>query len=252
MFPEIPNNFTNNMINISPNMPNIIPNISPNMTSNNPQNNISYNLMNANDNSLYIQNFQQMWNYMMQQNAIKEDLNKMNNILSLINLPVLLPYHSKHPLINCKTPQRAKISPSWKCNWCGKDYSYDVPTFYCTCCDFDLCQKCLLSLYAFQIVIYNYNMETIIENEIINNKFFKPNIHNHPLVPILREASYYTSDLRCNFCLKEIPNIQEFYYCSLCNHCVCQFCYNNMMIQEQSNHIRDNEEYLSGDQLKSN
>ena len=193
--------------------------------------NLPYNPMNASNESLYMQLYQKTWNN-MQQNAVKEDLNKMNNILSLINLPVILPFHTHHPLINCKTPRRSEIgkSPTWKCNGCGIDYTYNVPSFYYTCCDFDLCQKCLLNLYAFQIVIYNYNFGMITENNIYNKTFFTEKvqrIHNHPLVPIIRENSYYTSDFNCNMCFQPIPKEQEFYYCSLCNFCICQLCYNN-------------------------
>ena len=76
--------------------------------------------------------------------------NKLN-ILSLINLPIVVPYHSQHPLISCFTPVRAENSPGWKCNVCNFKNSFNVPTFYCTACDFDLCQKCLLGLSAFMI-----------------------------------------------------------------------------------------------------
>ena len=185
------------------------------------------NAMVGSQNSLYNQNFQQTWNNMQQNQVqlIETNFNNLNNILSLINLPVLLPYHSHHPLINCKTPGRAKPGSYWKCNSCGSDYSYNVPTFYCTNCDFDLCQKCFLSLYAYQIVVYNYNMGIIQENNNTNPNFYNPKIHNHPMVLILREASYYTSNLKCNLCIKEINKQEPFNYCSLCNYCICNNCY---------------------------
>ena len=76
-------------------------------------------------------------------------------IAALINLPVVIPVHNQHPLINCKTPGRREICSPWKCNNCWSIYSYDVPSFYCTACDYDLCQKCFLSLNGFMIAIYN-------------------------------------------------------------------------------------------------
>ena len=122
---------------------------------NNNNNNLGPNFMNMNNNSLYQQKFQQTY-ALMQQNPplIETNLNNMNNILSLINLPVLVPYHIEHPLINCKTPGRALPNHNWVCNQCNKHYSYNVPCFYCTNCDFDLCQKCFINLYAYQIVVY--------------------------------------------------------------------------------------------------
>ena len=205
------NNQGNNFININP------------ITLNN-----SNNPMLGSANSLYAQNFQQTWNNMQGNvNLIETNFNNMNNILSLINLPVVVPYHSHHPLINCKTPGRNKPGNYWKCNNCGADYSYNVPTFYCTNCDYDLCQKCFLSLYAFQIVIYNYNMGIIRTNENTNPNYYFPFIHEHPMVLISREASYYTSDLKCNLCFQDIIKENPFHYCSLCNYCICIPCYNS-------------------------
>ena len=199
-------------------------------------NNISEtNPMNGSQETLYMNNFQLIWNCMqLTPNVIEEDLNQMNNILSLINLPVILPYHKKHPLINCKTPQRIMKSPNWSCNWCKQSYSYNVPSFYCTNCDYDLCQRCFLKLNAFQIIIYNYRMGLIEEKEIPNTSFFNSAIHYHPMVPILREASYYTSDLKCNLCINNIQKEQEFYYCSLCNYCICLYCYINKISMQKN------------------
>ena len=114
-------------------------------------------LMNTAGNSLYDQNIFSTWkNMKMPNNSSLNniDFNDRSNILSLINLPIIVPYHNKHPLINCKTPGRNTGNNCWRCDNCSTNYSLDVPTFYCTACDFDLCQKCLLSLNAFMIAIY--------------------------------------------------------------------------------------------------
>ena len=109
-----------------------------------------------NSNSLLSENIQQtMNNFQQKKNYIHTNFNNMTNILSLINLPIVIPCHNQHPLINCKTPGRAEISKFWICNNCMGSYSYSVPSFYCTACDYDLCQKCLLSLSAFMIAVYN-------------------------------------------------------------------------------------------------
>ena len=135
----------------------------------NQNNQAGINMMNqymmtaSSNNNLYLQNMQPTWQNMQPINNFvnQYNLNNKNNILSLINLPIITPYHSHHPLISCLTPGRAEMSANWKCNGCGCQYSYNVPTFYCTACDFDLCQRCLLSLSAFMIAIYNYNMSSL-------------------------------------------------------------------------------------------
>ena len=217
---------------------------------NNNNNNLGPNFMNMNNNSLYQQKFQQTY-AIMQQNPplIETNLNNMNNILSLINLPVLVPYHIEHPLINCKTPGRALPNHNWVCNQCNKHYSYNVPCFYCTNCDFDLCQKCFINLYAYQIVVYNYNYGPLQVNSIVNRDFYKSHIHNHPLVLIQRDESYYVSDYHCNFCTKAILKNEPFHFCSVCNYCVCQTCY-NVKLKPQGNKLCNDPEYLSQDQMK--
>ena len=65
--------------------------------------------MQLSQNSLYMQKFQQT-NYNMKNNPniSQLNLNNKSNILSLINLPAVLPSHSEYPLVNCKTSGRDK------------------------------------------------------------------------------------------------------------------------------------------------
>ena len=183
-----------------------------------------------NSNSLFSENIQQTMNNFEQNKKkyIQTNFNNMTNILSLINLPIIVPYHNKHPLINCKTPGRNTGNNCWRCDNCSTNYSLDVPTFYCTACDFDLCQKCLLSLNAFMIAIYNYSKGNIyLSQQFDNAKYYEPKLHNHPIVRILREPTFTEVYLKCNMCLKDIQKDEEFYFCSLCNYCICVNCYQN-------------------------
>ena len=183
----------------------------------------------------------------MQNPSLNEiNFNDRSNILSLINLPIVVPYHDNHPLINCKTPGRYKGNNYWKCNNCSTNYTYNVPTFYCTACDFDLCQKCLLGLNAFMIAIYNYSKSNIYMSQQFDNvEYYKQNLHIHPIVRILREPTYTEVPLKCNMCLKDIQRDEEFYFCSLCNYCICINCY-GMNVNKQ---FVTNPEYLSGNQM---
>ena len=189
------------------------------------------NYMSAN--SLFTQNIQRTMNNFQQikRNYIHTNFNNMTNILSLINLPIIVPYHAEHPLINCKTPGRIDEKFNfWECDSCKAQYSYDVPTFFCTACDFDICQKCILSLGAFWIIIYNYNLGNLCETQIneespYTRKNLEKKIHHHPIIKIIREPSYYENKTKCNLCFKDIQNNDEFYFCSLCNYCICLNCY---------------------------
>lgn len=219
-------NFSNNNINMQNNM-NMSGNIMPPMNQSAQLNQMNQNTNNINPNSLYMMNFQQTWQNMQPSvKLIEINFNNMTNILSLLNLPIIVPCHSQHPLIGCKTVGRNIPGAYWKCNCCFNDYSYNVPTFYCTACDYDLCQKCLLSFFACQIVIYNYSIgNTQATQQFTNMNFFNPKIHNHPTMKILREPTYFENKLRCNNCMRDIQLIEPFNYCSLCNFCLCLNCY---------------------------
>ena len=204
-----------------------------------------------NSNNLFNQNVQNTWQCMLPNNFVNQtNLNNKTNILSLINVPIIVPYHSNHPLISCQTIGRAELSPSWKCNVCGSDYSYNVPTFYCTACDFDLCQRCLLYLSAFAISLYNYSSNSMNQiQQFTNNLLFFKNIHQHPIVKIVRDQTYAEVCLKCNSCFKVLQKDEPFHYCSLCNYCICLNCFQKNTI---SNQFVNNPEYLAGDQMNVN
>jgi hypothetical protein len=111
------------------------------MNQMNELNQMNKNTMNLNQNSLYMMNFQKTWqNMQLTVKLLNVNFNNMSNILSLLNLPIIVPCHSQHPLIHCKTEGRKGTGTNWICNCCYTNYSYDVPTFYCTACDF-ICVK---------------------------------------------------------------------------------------------------------------
>ena len=222
---------------------------------NNPNNNVMP-INQLNQNTLYEQILQQTYQN-LQSNVclININFNNMTNILSLLNLPIVIPFHPIHPLINCTTPGRDFGNNCWKCNNCSLLYSYSVPTFYCTSCDYDYCQKCVLSLQSSEIVIYNYQLN----DELINFKddyskkqieFYKPHIHNHPIIKILREPCFFENKLKCNFCFNDINQTEQFYYCSLCNYCICEKCY--VEKDKKDEKFVDNPEYFSNNQMEKN
>ena len=56
--------------------------------------------MNSSENSLYNQNIDSTWKNMQNPSLNEINFNDRSNILSLINLPIVVPYHAQHPLIN--------------------------------------------------------------------------------------------------------------------------------------------------------
>ena len=85
------------------------------------------------------------FDFLSTDNNNKNNYNSQKNnsdILSLLNSSIQINVHN-HPLRYCYAIERQNYGTGWTCNKCSKSYSYDTPSFYCTICDFDLCQKCL-------------------------------------------------------------------------------------------------------------
>ena len=61
---------------------------------------------------------------------------------TIIDSSVLIKSIHAHPLIQCITKKRPIFCWSWTCNKCDQRFEYSEPSFYCTFCDYDLCQKC--------------------------------------------------------------------------------------------------------------
>ena len=211
------------------------------------------------------------------------NLNNMNNsqmsLLSLINSPVLVSDHN-HPLIYSFTLDRARFGDSWRCNKCSSifEYKYNIPSFYCIFCDFDLCEKCLLQHQLFEIILYDYNYHLFDltpnnSNQLFNWQSIFP-CHQHLLTLIKKINNNY--NWKCNVCNMIYNNSQAFYYCSLCDFYLCQKCViqwmafmnsqlkinlnlannigdnssNNNENNSGSNLKIENPDYLSSDQLK--
>ena len=160
-------------------------------------------------------------------NVISSNKNDMSNLLSLINLPILIKKYHEHPLINCLTPGRfTEENKEWICDICRKYYYYKVPSFYCINCDFDLCQTCFLNLVTEDIIVYNYDSKICyIEGRPINEKYLNKNVHFHPMLQIKRENTHIMAQMKCNNCTKIFEKNEIFYFCNLCNYSLCIECY---------------------------
>ena len=64
------------------------------------------------------------------------------------------------------------------------------------------------------------------------------------MVKIQREKTHFVLGLKCNKCIKDLERNEQFYYCSLCNFCICSSCYG-----KTSSNFINNPDYLSGDQM---
>ena len=141
------------------------------------------------------------------------------DILKLINKPTNTEH--QHPLVFCFTPQRIIKGDFWTCNKCSLRHPYDIPSFYCTFCDYYLCQNCLGKYKLNQVKINkkNYNEEQGANVFKWQQKFDE---HKHLLTFILKRNKNFS--WTCNKCAKEYKNNEPLFYCSLCDYDLCFKC----------------------------
>jgi hypothetical protein len=185
--------------------------------------------------------------------------NKKNIPLSLFNSSILIPDHP-HPLFSCLTQQRANYSNCWTCKKCQCNYPYNVPSFYCTSCDFDICQKCIMFYPLYQIELYDYNNGGYNFNNVMINQQ-DPNLrlglHNHPLkliqIPPYNANKYSINCLKCKNKINKSNSNDAFLYCSLCNFYACTNCFNNPQFsQSQPQQQFNNQNQMSQMQFNPN
>ena len=240
------NNMGNNMgnNNMGNNMGNN--NMGNNMGNNNMGNNIGNNMNNNNMNfTQHFQNLHSMFTQMVPGQNYNIDFGNRKNIpLSLIHSSVIILDHP-HPLFSCLTPQRANYSNFWTCKKCQCNYAYTVPSLYCTLCDFDICQKCLMGYPLYQIELYDYKNDAYNFNNVMINQQdpnLRLNLHNHPLkiiqIPDYNSKKFGINCLNCNSKINKINSNDAFFYCSLCNFYICTNCFTN---NSQMNNMQFNQ-----------
>ena len=218
----------NNPMNI---MMNGINNPMNNQGNPNNQMNPFYNSNNSvNNNQIQnqssINNFPPNEQYAYSMNNMKSD---SFSLLNKIVNSILIEAHN-HPLYSCYVYR----NNFWTCNNCGYDYEPKIPAFYCTNCQFNLCQNCLNQYPLHKIRLYDYSKNEYFNIQLNQNN---SNLHLHFLAKIGYE-NYNNNNyvIHCKNCRNDIKLSQSFFYCSLCNYYVCENCFNNsQQINQQSN-----------------
>jgi len=144
-----------------------------------------------------------------------------NNITSLINFPILIDDHL-HPLIFCNS-LRGRNCEGWVCDKCSSNYSSITPSFYCTFCDYDLCQNCLGEYKLKSIRKYNCKLKNNINAKNNKNDIFPWQI-DYPNHKHFMSHEKKMNDWFCESCKQNFNNKNDSYCCSLCDYDICIKC----------------------------
>lgn len=147
----------------------------------------------------------------------KENSNNNNNSLASLSSSGIIVKEHIHNLVYCLN------NFSWKCNICKIKYEKKSPKYYCSICNFALCEKCH--------DIRNYPKkkefpEGSLDADItIKKKFLKTVYHKHYLAYC--RTSRDTDELKqwyCNNCKETFENDVWSFYCTKCDFDLCKKC----------------------------
>ena len=123
----------------------------------------------------------------------------------------------QHKLVYCLT------NVKWRCNNCNIKYKKEAGKYYCSLCDYSMCESChYLKKYFMK---KSFPKGTKPSNESVQVHFFDAAYHQHRLAfcRISRHFNYYNG-WKCTNCQEEYDNDQWSFYCTLCNFYLCCEC----------------------------
>lgn len=125
----------------------------------------------------------------------------------------------KHKLIYCLT------NFDWSCNECKHKYNKNVGRYYCSICNYNMCDQCIENndyekMKPFQEDVFP-------SNENITENFKKSNLHEHQLVYCITKRTCISSGWICDVCKKNFNRDKWSFYCTYCDFDQCFECISN-------------------------
>ena len=115
---------------------------------------------------------------------------------------------------------------NWICNLCRKKYDNYIPTYYCSNCDYDVCESCMKKLSDEE----RYPLSYFGNKLNYNIKRVNHYAHDHTLIYCITSRSRKFSGWICNECHKSYGGNDWSLYCSLCDYDICNECYDGMKL----------------------
>ncbi len=125
----------------------------------------------------------------------------------------------QHKLIYCKT------NFDWTCKECFKKWSKTEPRFFCSICDYNMCNNCRKSKNYYKIV--NIPSSALPSNNKINILFIKSSGHEHRLVYCRTKRTAKHIGWFCDKCKGNFNEKIWTFYCTQCDYDLCSNCAQN-------------------------
>ena len=123
----------------------------------------------------------------------------------------------KHKLVFCMTRL------NWSCNICKQNYKKEDSKYFCSLCDFSMCQDCHEKGKYFMKKSFPQNTKP--SNANVKKHFFKTDYHEHRLVYCRSSRSFmYLNGWICDNCREDFLNNKWSFYCTICDFDLCCDC----------------------------
>lgn len=149
----------------------------------------------------------------------EKEKNIENNDLSLVKISsfgIIIKEHI-HNLVYCLN------TFNWKCNLCKIKYDKLKPKYFCSLCNYSMCENCYNMRNYPKKKEFPDNIDN--SNITINKKYLKTVYHKHILY--YSRTSRDSTELKqwyCNNCQEEFENDVWSFYCTKCDYDLCKKC----------------------------
>jgi hypothetical protein len=122
-----------------------------------------------------------------------------------------------HKLVYCLT------NISWVCNICKMKYKKEAGKYYCSLCDYSMCESC--HYYKKYFMKKSFPKGTKPSNDSVNIHFLDTDYHEHRLAFCRSSRHFiYFNEWICNNCREKYDNDKWSFYCTLCDFDLCCDC----------------------------
>lgn len=115
-----------------------------------------------------------------------------------------------------------KTNYDWKCKECNQKYSKTESRFYCSICDYNMCNNCRKNKKYYIIGCIPTDAEP--SNNKIKKQFIKHKGHEHRLTYCRTKRTASHGGWICNKCKDEFTNKVWTFYCTCCDYDLCTAC----------------------------
>ena len=123
----------------------------------------------------------------------------------------------EHKLVYCLT------NFSWNCNLCNKNYEKKNARYFCSICDYNMCDECHSKRDYIKKKVFPESVTP--SNTSVKKNFFKTNHHEHRLVYCRTSRSVigYNGWI-CDICREDFENDVWSFFCTNCDFDLCCSC----------------------------